>query len=148
MRLKGSRQIKQEEKLFKLGPPLSQIYQKGGWMLKEIKHISQIPGEKKRRWFTSKYFDLFVFYENGEIVEFQLSYNKSENEKIILWSKKEGFSHQGVDQGEHPGKVKRSPIIVPDGIFQKTLVLEKFIKESQDIDRDVANFVIQKLELC
>ncbi|MGC8765971.1 MAG: hypothetical protein ACP5QT_08835 [Brevinematia bacterium] len=115
-------------------------------MLKEIKHISQIPGEKKRRWFTSKYFDLFVFYDGNEIVEFQLSYNKSEDEKIILWTKKDGFSHQGVDEGEHPGKIKRSPIIVPDGIFQKSVVLEKFIKESKDIDRNVVDFVIKKLE--
>ncbi len=115
-------------------------------MLKEIKHVAQPPGEKKRRWFTSKFFDLFVFYEGDEIVEFQLSYNKAEDEKMVLWTKSEGFAHQGIDQGEHPGKIKRAPIIVPDGIFPKSAVIERFIHESKDIDRKVRDFILEKLE--
>ncbi|MEJ5285315.1 MAG: hypothetical protein WHS77_09745 [Brevinematales bacterium] len=114
-------------------------------MLKEIKNVSQIPGEKKRRWFSSPDFDLFVFFENDEIVEFQLSYNKKDKEKIVIWSKEVGFSHQAVDEGDHPGKIKRSPIIVPDGIFNKKEVLEDFIKESKNIDKKIANFVSEKL---
>ena len=114
-------------------------------MLKEIKHISQIPNERKRRWFTDDFFDLFVFYENDEIVEFQLSYNKKDNEKVIIWSKIEGFSHQQIDEGDHPGKVKRSPIIIPDGKLDKLFIIEKFRDESKKIDKEVAEFVLKKL---
>ncbi len=115
-------------------------------MLKEIKNISQIPGDKKRKLFSDSFFDLFVFFEdNNEIVEFQLSYNKKDSEKIIIWSKENGFSHQSVDVGDHPGKIKRTPIVIPDGVFNKSLVLDKFIKESKNIDKEIVDFVTEKL---
>ncbi|MCX7820587.1 MAG: hypothetical protein N2258_02810 [Brevinematales bacterium] len=117
-------------------------------MLQEIKDVAQIPGEKRRRWFASPNFDLFVFFDKDEIVEFQLSYNKRDKEKIVIWTKDNGFSHQAVDDGDHPGKIKRSPIIIPDGIFSKNKVLEDFTREAKNIDKKIADFVKEKLNSC
>lgn len=74
-----------------------------------------------------------------------MSYNKDEDEKILVWSKEKGFSHQAVDSGENPGKLKRSPIIVPDGFFDKESVLRKFLEESKNLDSSVVDFVKEKL---
>ena len=114
-------------------------------MLKEAV-ISQIPGERTRRWFTCEEFDLFVFFDGDSIIEFQLSYDKRQYERILVWSRDSGFNHQAVDDGEHAGKHKSSPIFVPDGLFARDSVANQFIKEADAVDPDIRDFVYQKIK--
>lgn len=118
--------------------------------MKEIhpKYINQVPGEPRRRWFEDNYFDLLVWEnESGQIVEFQLFYDKFYNQRSLIWKDQSGYSHNKVDDGENkPGKYKASPILVNDGVFDFAKIAEKFRSRSQDIDTKVSSFVFNKIK--
>ena len=117
--------------------------------MKEIhpKYVKQVPGEPRRRWFEDDYFDLLVWEnEFGQIVEFQLCYDKLHNQRALIWKAQIGFLHNKVDDGENnPGKYKSTPILVDDGVFDSETIAEKFKYKSKDIDTKVSTFVINKI---
>ena len=112
------------------------------------KYLSQEKGEPRRRWFEDEYFDLLVWqHETGEIVEFQLSYDKIRDQHALTWKKQKGYIHNKVDDGEsRPGRFKASPILLADGIFQKDKIAERFRRNSKEIDKVVSSFVYNKLK--
>ena len=116
-------------------------------MLKEIKQVNQIPNEPFRRWFHSDTMELFVWFEDsGEIYGFQLCYDKGDDEKALTWLKDRGYSHRKVDDGETTLQhFKRTPILVPDGMFPRDEVLASFKERSGDVDSDIVEFVVEKL---
>ena len=121
-------------------------------MLKDIpqEHVRQINGEPKRRWFDDVDFDLLIREDNnGEIIGFQLFYDKSRNQRALIWKVKSGFSHERVDDGEsRPGKYKATPILLADGPFDYKRIAAQFKKESLEIEEKVATFVYKKLLEC
>ena len=118
--------------------------------MKEIlpKYVKQVSGEPRRRWFEDSYFDLLVWQnERGQIVGFQLCYDKSYNQRSLIWKEQMGFLHTKVDDGENrPGKYKAAPILVDDGVFDSLSIAEKFKCKSQDIDKKVSTFVFNKIK--
>jgi hypothetical protein len=90
-------------------------------MLRELENIRQVPGESLRRWFEDDTLDLIVWFSSeGAIVGFQLCYGKGTQERALTWLRDCGFSHMRVDDGEgRPRKYKMTPILVPDGAFDK-----------------------------
>ncbi|TFG59973.1 MAG: hypothetical protein E4H36_12870 [Spirochaetales bacterium] len=112
-------------------------------MLKENKNVSQVEGEGFRRWFMDDFFDLIVWYNNegGEIVGFQLCYDKTGNERALTWRKSGSTDHMRVDAGETPFQAKMTPVLVADGIFDSGLVLEKFLAASEPVGRDERDLV-------
>jgi hypothetical protein len=115
-------------------------------MLTEIANPRQIEGEGRRRWFTDSYFDLIVWHDRqGEPTGFQLCYDKGRRERAVSWRQGEGFSHELVDDGEVTGRMKMTPVLVPDGIFHRDEVTERFWKESEGIDPRVRRFVYSRL---
>ena len=121
-----------------------------GASLREIPQVRQIPGEARRRWFTSANFDLVVWLnEHEEIDGFQLCYDKTGEERALTWRQGAGFTHAAVDSGEgRAGKYKSSPILVPDGLFEGATVAARFQVESTAIDPEIAGFVFDKLMEC
>lgn len=117
-------------------------------MLKEFTNVRQIPGEATRRWFSNDYFDLIVWVDDREaIVGFQLCYDVSKTHRALTWHNHLGFSHHRIDDGENrPGKVKASPILVPDGQFDYKTIAQKFHQTSQEIEERIATFVYNKLK--
>jgi hypothetical protein len=118
--------------------------------MKEIrpKYIKQILGEPRKRWFEDNYFDLLVWQnELGQIVEFQLCYDKHHNQRSLIWNEQIGYVHNKVDDGENkPGKYKASPILVDDVVFDFETIAEKFRNKSRDIDTKVSSFVFNKIK--
>jgi hypothetical protein len=115
-------------------------------MLAEIKNARQIPGEAPRRWFTDGDFDLIVWLgRDGQVSGFQLCYDKQTQERALTWKRGRGFLHERIDDGESPGRVKMSPILVPDGEFRKETVLERFRRESGQIDPALRRLVLDTL---
>jgi len=116
-------------------------------MLSEIKNIQQKPGDPFKRWFFYDKMDLAVWQEdNFEIVGFQLSYDRPMSEKALTWKLSKGFAHDWVDDGESDSKRRKSaPVLITDGIFESERVAFIFKKYAADIDREVAEFVYQKL---
>jgi len=116
-------------------------------MLKEVKNVVQRQGEPRRRWFMSAYFDLIVWYDEGnDISGFELCYGKPTTEKALCWTNQRGYTHHKVDDGElEPLKYKMTPIYVPDGIFEKDAVSEIFLQESQCLEKAVKDYVLGKI---
>ena len=116
-------------------------------MLQECDHIRQIEEETPRRWFSDEYFDLIVWHNDAdEISAFQLCYDLARRPRAIHWRREAGFAHYRVDDGENrPGKIKSTPILMKDGVFDAPDVAERFRKESGGIEPGIAQFVYETL---
>ena len=112
-------------------------------MLREVKDISQKRGEPKKRWFSSLDMDLFVWFNDaGEIISYQLTYNKPHDEKALIWSKGGGFSHLAVDEGVRPGKYPASPLLVQDGEAGFSRIVDVLKKNSGELDPAINSFIV------
>ena len=103
-----------------------------------------MPQEPHRRWFADDAFDLIVWDgPDGDIIGFQLCYRDPGEEHALTWMRDRGFSHDGVDDGE--GQVlgpKMTPVLIPDGRFDKDGILARFEERAARIDPAVAAFVV------
>ena len=112
-------------------------------MFREIPGVKQIPGEPLRRWFSCEAMDLFVWTgESGEVVSYQLSYDKPHLEKALSWSVERGFSHDDVDDGSRPGRHPGSPMLVADGEFAASRVLVLFQANANALENDLQEFIV------
>ena len=118
-----------------------------GMEMKERIGVRQIPGEARRRWFSSEDFDLIVWLADEQCCTgFELCYDKRGRERSISWRNPGGFVHMAVDDGEHrPGKHKSSPVLVPDGVFDANRVHSAFREASHSLPADIAAFVLSVL---
>lgn len=116
-------------------------------MLSEVRNTRQIKNEGRRRWFTDSYFDLIVWYERegSAIAGFQLCYDKEREERALTWRRGEGFDHKRIDDGEVTGRMKMTPVLVPDGTFDYTAVAERFRRQSETIDPEIRDLVYDKV---
>ena len=118
-------------------------------MLIEHPHVRQVPGETRRRWFTSEGLDLIVWQqEGGPMSGFQLTYETSPDEvRVLTWRRGKGYSHERLDDGE--GRVfsyKMSPILTPEGVFDSHRLLEIFLPEASSLDPELARELIGLIE--
>src|SRR5690242_6752512 len=97
-------------------------------MLMEFQNVRQVPGEPRRRWFTSEDVDLVVWCdESGCAIAFQLCYDKARSERALTWKPDCGFSHRAVDDGEGSrGKYKATPILGEHVPVRASLIREVF----------------------
>ena len=116
-------------------------------MLAELANVRQIDGEHLRRWFADRYFDLIVWIAGeGEIVGFQLCYDKEGDQRALTWNSPGRYTHTGIDDGEsRPARFKQTPILVADGSFDHTAIAARFMRECREIDPIIASFVYERL---
>lgn len=116
----------------------------------ETKQEQHILSSSRRRWFSDAYFDLIVWQdENGEILQFELCYNKNKDEHAFVWSKQAGSAHLKVDDGELVmGRHKMSPVFIADGFFDSETLTARFLEAAEDIDQELTTFVCSKLKGC
>ena len=116
--------------------------------MKEFTNVRQIPGESKRRWFSSKEFDLIVWFStDGALLGFELCYDKQGKERSLRWSNSAGFQHMAVDDGEQIfGKYKETPVLVADGLFDAKLVHSNFSEVSHFLPDEIADFVLTAIK--
>jgi hypothetical protein len=112
-------------------------------MLREIPAARQIPGEPKRRWFTSQNMDLFVWTsDEGSPIGFQLCYDKQSREHALTWTDAVGFGHTAVDGGEsRPGRYKGAPILVANGAVDTGHILEQFRLEAASLPVELVHLI-------
>ncbi|OQW90593.1 MAG: hypothetical protein BWK79_19415 [Beggiatoa sp. IS2] len=116
-------------------------------MLTEL-NISQFgtPVNYRKRWFQDDYFDLFTWQNaQGDVVVFQLCYDRLGKERVIIWDAEQGFAHHCVDDGESSPNKNMTPVFVSVAKFSYDEVVTPFIRESQHIDETIHRFVTQKL---
>ena len=116
-------------------------------VLREIHQVRQVDGESRRRWFSSVDMDLTVWLDAGGVIEgFELCYDKGKAERALRWKRDSGFLHERVDDGEgRPGRFKGTPILLPDGVFNAKKISRRFLENSPDIDRSLADFIYRKI---
>ena len=116
-------------------------------MLREYEHVRQVEGEGKRRWFSDDFFDLIVWSDDaGRIIGFQLCYDAELAPRALTWRRDFGYTHHRIDDGEHrPGKVKATPVLVADGLFDQRGIAAKFACAASDISPTITRFVLNKL---
>lgn len=120
--------------------------------LREIIGLAQTDKNLFKRWFTdSDYWDLYIWTDKkNEIVGIQLCYSKNLNEHALTWFKDEVFNHTKVStrysSAGLSGSFSGSPILVPNGIFNKDLILNKFLKDSIKLDKKIVDFVESKIK--
>jgi hypothetical protein len=117
--------------------------------MRERNNVRQIPGESRRRWFSSSDFELIVWLsETQDILGFELCYDKDDAQRSIAWSQTTGFRHMAVDDGEQrSGKYKSTPILIADGLFDARRVHSEFLKSSHSLPENIASHVLQTLKL-
>lgn len=118
-------------------------------MLREIRAVSQDEPGIFRQWFTdNEYWDLYVWTaENKNIIGFQLCYNKDFDEKALTWIKGKEFSHKTVNPGDIDSNSNRrgTPILVPDGYFNKESIRERFLRDAGKIESHIRDLVAKKI---
>jgi len=116
-------------------------------MLEEVEHVSQLRGEPFRRWFSDETFDLIVWYGSDDgVTGFQLCYRDGSDHKALTWQQDHGVSHKRIDDGEgRPGRYKMTPVLVPDGVFQRDQILALFENESAQIDPEIVRIVTETM---
>jgi hypothetical protein len=116
-------------------------------MFTEIPNVRQIKGEPKRRWFYDADLELIVWFGRwNTIVGFQLCYQADRKPKALTWHEHDGYLHSGIDDGEgRPGRHKATPILVPDGAFDKDTIGERFVRSSGSLPRKITDFVRTKI---
>ena len=91
--------------------------------------------------------DVFVWFnDDDEIISYQFTYNKPQDEKALVWSKEKGFSHLSVDDGAHPGKHPGSPIFVADGAVSPTKLISMLDEDEGDLEPQIKRFIISGIE--
>ena len=117
-------------------------------MLGEIEGARQIEGEGFRRWFSDADFDLIVWYEDEScrnLTGFQLCYDKRSRERCITWKPGGSYQHHLVDDGEVPFSAKMTPVLVADGAFEQSRVLEQFTAAAEKVDPEIRDTVTAAL---
>ena len=111
-------------------------------MLREFSKVRQQKGGF-RRLFADEYFDLYLWYRFrwGRIRGFQLCYDKDRNYHSLTWTRDSGYCHESVDDGDCGGGPKRSPILIPDGSFDRAALAHRFREASSGMPRRLRDFV-------
>jgi hypothetical protein len=119
-------------------------------MLREIPGTRQIRGEPRRRWFSSEFMDLYVWYDTaGDPLGFQLCYGKPSAERAFTWFRPGNFSHMRVDKGGREGADgggKGTPLLVLDGLFEAPAVAREFERECRDLPAELVALVAAKID--
>lgn len=112
-------------------------------MLREIKTDSN----PERRWFQDSEMDLFLWSTaTGEPTRFELTYDKSRNEKSLVWAPPSHFEHCALDDGSGNGHHPSTPIHRADIPFDAEYLLNMFSRNSVSIDPDVTALVKCKIK--
>jgi hypothetical protein len=116
--------------------------------MRELHPTRQVPGEARRRWFSSAELDLIVWCDDhGAPVSFQLCYDKGRKEHALTWEPATGLVHSAVDDGElHIGsRYKATPVLAPDGPLDIPRVAARFAEASADLPAEIVRFVRDRL---
>ena len=114
-------------------------------MLREILHVRQDNASVKRRWYQDGYFDLWTWQsEDGEILAFQLCYDKRRDERALSWRKDHGFDHLRVQTGR---EWQSTALLKGDaGVFPAVIVSRKLKAGARDLPLALRRFVFHKVK--
>lgn len=95
--------------------------------------------------------DLFLWSgDRGELLGFQLSYDKAHGEHALAWSAQAGFTHDRVDDGEAmPGaRYKASPMLRQGGMPDVDRIARLLAQAGQCLAADLLDALLAKISQC
>ena len=116
--------------------------------MREVRPTRQVPGEPRRRWFSSSDLDLIVWCDGADSpVAFQLCYDKGRNERALTWEPSTGLIHSAVDDGESKVGLnyKATPVLEPDGAPDIGRLATRFAADSDGVPTEIVDFVSARL---
>ena len=116
---------------------------------REITRVRQREGEPKRRWFADHSMDLYIWEgESGEVLRFQVTYDKPHNEKALTWRSDSGFACSNVDDGEHDrgGHAKATPLLMSSDQCDQNVVLKLLAERRDGMPQVLYDFVCDALK--
>ncbi len=115
-------------------------------MLREMRNVRQVPGDRFRRWFSDETLEIVVWYEpDGAIFGFQICYDPQGEPRALTWTRERGFSHAGVDGGEDKPSANRTPILRPGAKYDASLLRKAFLASGGGLPAGERAFVEGKL---
>ncbi len=116
-------------------------------MLQKIRGVRQDNADRERHWFQDDFFDLFAWTDaSGEVVAFQLCYDRLKQERVLAWSEPTGIIHRRIDDGEELPVQKMSPIMVAGGHFAAQGIAAEFDSRSASVDSRWRKFIRAKID--
>jgi hypothetical protein len=120
-------------------------------MLEEFKKVRQRPGEGLRRFFSDGYFELMVWYGEGDvgITGFQLAYDVKKHERVITYKTDEDrvmrSHHYNTGTAFELHGSEQSSILAGDaGPVDPTLV-EHFLLAARHLEPAILDYVRTRL---
>jgi hypothetical protein len=117
-------------------------------LLQEVPNVRQRPDEGFRRYFTSEYFRLWVWYahDRKSIIGFQLLYGGHDEEKEITWMKKGVFSHHRVsDEQSFSGAAKQTQMLEGDAGKVRASTIYLFRRYASKIEHGIVELVVRRI---
>jgi hypothetical protein len=118
-------------------------------LLREVREVRQVPGEFRRRWFSSHEMDLIVWYDEADHpAGFQICYDLVQNEHALTWKPESGFRHHAVDGGDDAraaGFYKGTPVLVANGAVDFERIRVLFAQANANLPGDITEFVNGRL---
>jgi hypothetical protein len=103
-------------------------------MLRETRHIAQVPGDRFRRCFLDENLDLVVWYDPAKRIHgFQLAYDSEGLPRVVTWTPERGFFHAALDVGEESPLANRSPILTPSDDYDADQLLATFVSAAAEL---------------
>ncbi len=116
--------------------------------LSENKRVRQRAKEGYRRWFLNSFFDIILWYDRrgGGLTGFQFCFQKNKAERAFTWTSKYQSSHIVSDSSAEAGMGHLgSAILQGDGGTIPETVIERFKRESGDLDNDIKELIVSKI---
>jgi hypothetical protein len=109
--------------------------------VKEFENVRQDPGGYKRL-FSDSELDLYVWYERrgGEVVGFQLVYDKNSGPRAFTWLRGKGFRHNRVDEGESD-TFPMAPVLIADGELRTAEIARRVRAHGREVDPRIIDLV-------
>lgn len=115
-------------------------------MLQAITKPLQHGDENHRQWYINEEVELIVFTDkDNKLRQFQLAYDKLNQEHLLIWDIEHGFSHGCVDDGQAVSGRARAPVMVSCQFNKITDALQQFQNHSHGLDREIREFIVDKL---
>lgn len=103
--------------------------------LQELNNVAQDEPGTRRRWFSDAEFDLIVWQDEDGLRSFQVAYDKSRTEKLLLWRRGGGLSHHRVDRAdERPARYARSGFLVEAPLESGSAVVASFLAAAAHLE--------------
>lgn len=116
--------------------------------LSENTTVRQRPEEGFRRWFLNEYFDLILWYESrgGDLVGFQLCYDRHRDERAFTWETGKQSSHyvsSGADERGRPSIA--TAILHGDAGAVPEEVIDRLVSERGDLDGVLLETIVERI---